>query len=596
MEKHLLRSLTNAPARTDWVNVFLISSIWLGMVVLVNPIGNFPLNDDWAYGWTVKTLLETGEYRLSDWAATNLLPQAIWGTIFCLPFGFSFTALRISTLILGLLGVLTTYGLLREAKASSSLSFLGALTVVFNPVYFVSSNSFNSDIPSFTFTIVSLYFIVRGLKTASNTAIIFGILISFISILNRQSGIVVLLAFSLATIAKKGTKIQVVALAFLPAFLGLVLQSVYSHWLDYTNRTPLLYGFQIKALLETFSGGVWAIALTYLKNASIISVYLGLFLLPFLAICFAVWIRSLPIKSKRLCILVLLLTLGVGAVLVLHGRQMPFVGNVLEAYGLGPQALDGYYSFNFNTQVLVSKLWKFITVASFLSAGMLILYSVAAILRIVSYRESELEAKWFLILIVFTALLYLGAIAGLNEKYWFDRYLIFLLPILMMLVSELTPSISYKDLHLRATALSLVGLLVFAGFTISATHDYLSWNRVRWQALNNLIQDAKISAERVDGGAEFNGWYFGNRLETCNSKYQKEPKPTEPKWEDFACLWEGWGGNSRNYLYSVSFAARPGYEIDKQYLFRRWLPWRQEKLYVLKKMNNSINDSKQLGK
>jgi hypothetical protein len=52
------------------------------MVILVNPIGDFPLNDDWAYGWTVKTLLETGVFQLSDWTATNILPQALWELYF----------------------------------------------------------------------------------------------------------------------------------------------------------------------------------------------------------------------------------------------------------------------------------------------------------------------------------------------------------------------------------------------------------------------------------------------------------------------------------------------------------------------------------
>ena len=44
--------------------------------------------------------------------------------------------------------------------------------------------------------------------------------------------------------------------------------------------------------------------------------------------------------------------------------------------------------------------------------------------------------------------------------------------------------------------------------TIGATHDYLSWNRVRWQALHNLMQEPQISPNDIDGGFEFNGWYL----------------------------------------------------------------------------------------
>ncbi|HEY9296528.1 MAG TPA: glycosyltransferase family 39 protein, partial [Phormidium sp.] len=200
----------------DFVSILLVTIVWMAMLVLINPIGNFPLNDDWAYGWTVKMLLETGEYQLSDWTATNLLSQVVWGAIFCLPFGFSFTVLRVSTLVLGLLGVLASYGLLRELTGNFQLALLGASVIALNPVYFSSSNSFNSDVPSFSFAILSLYFIVRGLRLNSNLEVLAGILISFIAILNRQSSIVITASFGLAYLAKKGLKIKNFTVAFLP--------------------------------------------------------------------------------------------------------------------------------------------------------------------------------------------------------------------------------------------------------------------------------------------------------------------------------------------------------------------------------------------
>ena len=46
------------------MNVCLIVGIWILMAVVVNPLGDFPLNDDWAYGWSVKVLVETGDFRL----------------------------------------------------------------------------------------------------------------------------------------------------------------------------------------------------------------------------------------------------------------------------------------------------------------------------------------------------------------------------------------------------------------------------------------------------------------------------------------------------------------------------------------------------
>jgi hypothetical protein len=419
--------------KSDLANILIIGTIWIAMTVLVNPIGNFPLNDDWAYGWTVKTFLETGEYRLSDWSAANLLPQTIWGIIFCLPFGFSFTALRLSTLVLGLLGVLLTYGLLREASANPKLSLLGASVVALNPVYFGLSNSFGNDISSFVLTIFSLYLIIRGLKLNSSPFTIVGILISFISILNRQSGIVILIAFSLAFLAKEGMRFKTFILSASPVILGLLLQLIYAHWLEQTGRKPVLYGFQIKNLTQTFSSGLPTIISTYAENVLIVAAYLGLFLLPFLVVCFSDRFRSLSLKNKQLSLLLVLAALALGVILVIRDKQMPLVGNVLETLGVGPVAFDGYSSIlSSNTQILVHRIWKLLTLIAFAGAALILLCCIPALREMIDIKSTR---RWLLILIAASALTYFGLMGGLDKQYWFDRYLIFFLPILMMLIA-----------------------------------------------------------------------------------------------------------------------------------------------------------------
>jgi len=128
--------------KADIVNILIIIAIWTVMVIVVNPLGNFPLNDDWVYGLAVKSILEKGDFSFPSPAHANLFFQAFWGALFCLPFGFSFTALRFSTLTLGLIGAIGTYLLLREVNANQKISLLGALLVVVNPLYFGLANSF----------------------------------------------------------------------------------------------------------------------------------------------------------------------------------------------------------------------------------------------------------------------------------------------------------------------------------------------------------------------------------------------------------------------------------------------------------------------
>jgi hypothetical protein len=61
---------------------------------LINPIGEFALNDDWAYARTVYDFINTGDYKLSFWQSIFGFTQFAVGVIFCKLFCFSFTLLR----------------------------------------------------------------------------------------------------------------------------------------------------------------------------------------------------------------------------------------------------------------------------------------------------------------------------------------------------------------------------------------------------------------------------------------------------------------------------------------------------------------------
>ena len=102
--------------------------LWLAIAALVDPRGDFPLGDDWSYARPVQSLVEQGRLRFTEWTSMTLLAQVYWGALFCLPAGFSFTALRISTLVLGYLGIWATWALLREFRWSRRAALLGGDT------------------------------------------------------------------------------------------------------------------------------------------------------------------------------------------------------------------------------------------------------------------------------------------------------------------------------------------------------------------------------------------------------------------------------------------------------------------------------------
>src|SRR5438094_939355 len=98
--------------------------IWLAAILIVNPSGDFPILDDWAYGHAVRTLVAEHRFQLTDWTSVPLAAQLLWGALFCLPAGFSFTALRVSTLVLAWLAGVGVYALMGTLGADRLVALL----------------------------------------------------------------------------------------------------------------------------------------------------------------------------------------------------------------------------------------------------------------------------------------------------------------------------------------------------------------------------------------------------------------------------------------------------------------------------------------
>jgi hypothetical protein len=149
-------------------------------------------------------------------------------------------------------------------------------------------------------------------------------------------------------------------------------------------------------------------------------------------------------------------------------------------------------------------------------------------------------------------------------SYFFDRYFMILLPFLLIVFVEIF-KVSRMKFNKTSILLSLTFLIIFGYFSVFGTIDYLNWNKIRWNALNELTEKEHISSDKIDGGYEFNGWLcYKDRLEDENSN---------SKW------WV------RDNEYIVGFGERDGYIIYRAYPFRRILFPATDKLLVLKRRN-----------
>src|SRR5882757_3111253 len=111
---------------TDGAAVMSLAVIWAFAELLIRPYGEFPLNDDWSYTLSLQQWYSTHHYHLTGWTSMPLLTQLAWGMAFCKVFGFSFTVLRYSTLVLGLAGGIGAYFLSREFSQNKGACFFTA--------------------------------------------------------------------------------------------------------------------------------------------------------------------------------------------------------------------------------------------------------------------------------------------------------------------------------------------------------------------------------------------------------------------------------------------------------------------------------------
>ncbi len=553
----------------------VIAAVWVVLAFVVNPIGEFPLDDDWAYVLPVKALLESGTIRFTDWNAVSLIGQMLWGSLFSWPVGYSITALRISTLTAGLVGLVALYLMLRSSGARRTIAVLGALTLAGNPLFYNLSCTFMSDVPSAALMVVSAWLLIRGMGNDSEAFIWSGVVVCLLSLFVRQISLAILIGFAVAYPLQRGFGVKWLVQAVAPVVVGLLGLRFYASYLISIDQLPRGYYLFHEHLGQALNH-LAHLKVGALKNpigrSLVLLLYVGFFLIPIVTLLWPGWIRRMSRRERRrhlllLCGATALVTTGFLAT----GHLLPLQGQTLNNLSLGTRSVAGQWPAGLPTW-----FWSIATLLGVSSATIAVDSLIRAGSRLVGWPTApkDRSRRFRMVFLVVVCVVYFGPVAIAYHP-MFDRYFVGLVPFAIALVVEAMDS---DRAALRPGTVILAAFLASIGlaFGVAATHDYLAWNRVRWDAAGALLAENGLELEEVDGGWEFNNYYPNMRRLYLN-RAERDAAKTPSEREQNRSI------ERLESRYRAAISPLPGHEVLRRYPISRWLPTTPAEVFVLKR-------------
>jgi 4-amino-4-deoxy-L-arabinose transferase-like glycosyltransferase len=320
---------------TDRRSIGLLLALHLVIVAIVQPRGDFPLNDDWAYAHSVQWLLSEGRVRLSDWIAMNLLPQTLGGGLVTALFGFSFETLRHLTQLVAALTSMAAYFWFRAARFGPGDALAATVAVIAFPAWPVLANSYMTDLYGLLFALPSAALFLRALERPTRGVLALATLLVALGVLQRQVVLVLPAAFMVAWLwGNRRWTLRTLAIGVAPLAAVVATQLAYHAYLAYGPGVPeaqeLGQGRLFPMLLKVFTNedrhGEWVVL-----NVLTLFGYFGLF-----SVGWALWWgwSGIP-RGTRIAIVIG--GIAIAAIALTIGWLPPYRTNmVFDAAGIGP--------------------------------------------------------------------------------------------------------------------------------------------------------------------------------------------------------------------------------------------------------------------
>jgi hypothetical protein len=526
-------------------NYFIITVFFFIIELIINPIGNFPLNDDWAYAKSVEVMYLKNDFQLGFWPAMSLFAHVVWGFLFVKLFGFSFTVLRFSVLCLAFISLIYTHKLAYKITLNKNTALIITLLLLVNPFFVNLSNTYMTDVSFLCNLILSIYFFYLYFNTKFLKYMVIGFVFYLIALFIRQLAICLPLSFMLICFInflfnKKNLKPFIISIC-------LFCSSMYLFYMYEQLMCKSLYDSCAYQGLFFFKAKTLFSFIPYIQNFytrfAILLLYLGLMVFPLIIFKLNYILQNIFSISFVGKLSVILLTYCICLV-----YQSYPIGNVLYNIGLGIEGINLKLKLDHKTANFM--FLDTIRIASLIGSILFCIYFFIGIkisIKIKEFTPKNQFSLFILGLLVIYMLLFAMFVA------FFDRYsLLFSLLGILLLINKSNFNISKP--HMVYVLIFVLGL-----FSSLATKDNFNYNRINNALISNLLDNKKINKNEVNGGFEWMMWnYYYDSF--CWSRYFF----------------------GEHFKYQTSFSTKiPHYKIIKKVGYQRYIPFKTDTIYLL---------------
>jgi len=423
---------------------------------------NFYQNDDWCYYLTVESFLK-GIFILHPYIGPTFYMQGLMGMLFSNLFGISH--LPVLTLFVACASLYVFTLIIKEFFRVSLISTtLIGLIYLLNPLGVYEFWSFMSNHYFGLFMLIAFYFFLKYEQTSNKINLIMYLVFNVLSLLVRQTALVLPLSGLIYYLLKKNIKMSLFNFG---CFITLYI--LYSKVIPLTPRileSPLRPEFMLR--------NDYVFALIYGTLIMLVSFTLPL-VLNTLNIPVLIRSKSKLFLSAGIALLVFVVLTNVHKPMSIANGEFPYFENIFERTGFYPAGIQGT-KYHFSGNFVVWKYWDLISRVG-----------VAALFTYLLFNIRRKPNIYLIFICVYLAVMLV------TQKYY-DRYIFTVVPIFIFYL------LSIKNTFSKLMQLLMAAFCIFLGFLVyTYSADFVYVNQYVWNKSQEVVTTRSVSPEFIAG-------------------------------------------------------------------------------------------------